>query len=210
MLNENNIFFNNLNCENILIDMNDSPMLTNFLCSIYINSDMNNGSLQKYMLEYNPSYDQLPIEIHAISYIFHNKLISLSMNDVMNIVNDLISNNDVLNNFSENVKRQYYDDGIAFLNNYVNKNIDEIISKMMLYFKTWDNYALSMLYLQIMTKIYKSTKNNKFIFNFIKLLLKNINFHPEKRVSLKNTKIVFCKLLNSFSKSECEEIIKAI
>ena len=55
-------------------------------------------------------------------------------------------------------------------------------------------------------KLFKP-KNNKFIIDFMKLLLKNISFHPEKRISLKNTKNEFNKIINNISKNEYKEII---
>lgn len=209
MLNENFIFFNNLNDENIFINNLDSPILSNFLFSINFSSPINENILKKFILEYDPSYIQWPIEIHAIAYIFHNKLNSLSHSNVNDIVRELIRNNYILNNFSDTIKQKYYDDGVSFLNTFINKRVDEIISKIVSYFKSWDNYALSILYLQIIIKIYTSikNKNNKFIIDFMKLLLKNVSFHPEKRISLKNTKNEFNKIINNISKNEYKEII---
>jgi hypothetical protein len=209
MLNENFIFFNNLNDENIFINQFDSPILSNFLFSIDFTSTINENILKKFILEYEPSYIQWPIEIHTIAYIFQNKLNSLSYSNVDNIVSELIRNNHILNIFSDSIKQKYYDDGILFLNKFINKRIDEIILEMILYFKSWDNYALSILYLQIIIKIYQSikNKNNKFIIDFMKLLLKNISFHPNKRLSLVHTKNEFNKMINHISKNEFEEIV---
>jgi hypothetical protein len=66
--------------------------------------------------------------------------------------------------------------------------------------------------LEIIIKIYKSiaNKNNKFILNFMKLLLKNISFHPEKRLSLKNTRTEFNQIINNISSNELKEIIDAL
>jgi hypothetical protein len=212
MLNENFIFFNNLNDENIFINQFESPILSNFLFSIDFTSTINEDILKKIILEYDPSYIQWPIEIHTFAYIFHNKLNSLSHSNINNIVSELIRNNYILNNFSETIKQKYYDDGILFLNKFINKRIDEIISEMILYFKSWDNYALSILYLQIIIKIYQSikNKNNKFMIDFMKLLLKNISFHPNKRFSLTHTKNEFNKIINNISKNEFKEVIDAL
>lgn len=213
MLNENHIFFNNLNDENIFINSHDFPVISNFLFSIQINLHKINENisheniLRKYILEYDPDYIQWPIEIHTIAYIFHHKLTSLSNGNIISIVNDLMNDNYILNNFSENIKQKYYNDGISFLNTFVNKNVNEIVTKIISHFKTWDNYALSIMYLQMIIKIHKSIKNNKFIIDFMKLLLKNISFHPEKRLSLKNTKKYFCEMLNNISKNEYKEIV---
>jgi hypothetical protein len=210
MLNEQCIFFNNLNDENIFIDKFDSPILNNFSFSIHLNLIKEN--LHKFILEYEPSYIQWPIEIHTIAYIFHHKLTSLSKSNIDKIINDIINNNYIFENFNDNIKKKYYDNGISFLSKFINKKSDEIILNIILYFRSWDNYALSILYLQIIIKIYKfiKNKNNKFIIEFMKLLLKNISFNPEQRFSLKDTKLYFNNILNNITKNEYKEIIEAL
>lgn len=212
MLNQNFIFYNNLNCENIFINQFETPILSEFCFSINFKSKIEilNQYLHKIILKYDPSYIQWPIEMHALSYIFYNNLSSLSNHNIHKIVSEMISNNYIFDNFSDNMKQKYCDDGILFLKKFVNKNVNEIISEIILYFKSWDNYALSILYLEIIIKIYKSTKNNKFIVNFMKLLLKNISFNPEKRFSLKNTKLEFNNLINNISIIEFKEIINSL
>jgi hypothetical protein len=44
----------------------------------------------------------------------------------------------------------------------------------------------------------------------MKLLLKNISFHPEKRLSLKNTRTEFNQIINNISSNELKEIIDAL
>ena len=212
MLDENNIFFNNLNDENIFINQFDSPIISDFSFSIYFNSSSIKENLHNFILEYEPSYIQWPIEIHTIAYIFHHKLNSLSKSNIDKIISDLIDNNYIFENFNNDIKKKYYDDGILFLSKFINKKTDEIILNIISYFKSWDNYALSILYLQIIIKIYKSikNKNNKFIILFMKLLLKNISFNPEQRFSLKNTNSYFNDILNDISKNEYKEIIEAL
>jgi hypothetical protein len=209
MLNENCIFFNNLNDENIFINQFDSPILSDFSFSINFRVE---ADLHKFILEFEPSYIQWPIEIHTLAYIFHNKLTSLSNSNIDKIINEMIVNNPIFDNFSNNIKQKYHDDGILFLKRFINKKINEIIPEIILYFKSWDNYSLSILYLQIIIKIYKfmENKNNKFIINFMKLLLKNISFNPEKRFSLKNTKIELNKIINNTSINEFNEIINSL
>lgn len=212
MLNQNFIFYNNLNFENenIFINQFETPMLSEFCFSINFKSKEITQDLQNIILKYEPSYIQWPVEIHAISYIFYNNLSTLSNHNIDKIVSEMISNNYIFDNFSENMKEKYYNDGISFLKKFVNKKTNEIISEIILYFKSWDNYALSILYLQIIIKIYKFVKNNKFIIDFMKLLLKNISFNPEKRFSLKNTKLEFNNIINHISISEFKEIVNSL
>ena len=210
MLNENFIFSNNINSDNILITTNDLPIISNFSFSIRMNSP--GLDFKKFILDYDPEYIQWPIELHLLAFIFRNQCISISPSNVNQIVNDLIQNNYILNNFSETIKEHYRKDGMQFLSQFVNKPLNEIISTITFHFKTWDNYSLSLLYLQIFVKIYNSMKNkkNKFIMDFMKLLLKNISFNPKNRLSIKNTKNMFQYLINNISKSEYKEIAKLL
>jgi hypothetical protein len=211
MLNENNIFYNNINLHDVLISPSNLPIISNFSFSIIMDKSTHEN-IKKFILDYDPSYSQWPIEIHLLAYIFHHKNSSISTTNAERIVSDLIDNNSIFNNFSENVKQKYYDDGIHFLNNFINMKTNDIIKFVILQFKFWDNYSLSFMYLEIIIKIYKSmkNKNNKFIINFMKLLMKNTSFNPKNRLSIKNTRKVFEQLIYDISQNEYKEIIDAL
>ena len=58
----------------------------------------------------------------------------------------------------------------------------------MKYWKTFDNYSISIMYLKFLKVInVDGFKNNKFIIFFSELLLQNIHPNPDKRLSLINT-----------------------
>ena len=59
MLNENFIFSNNINSDNILITTNDLPIISNFSFSIRMNSP--GLDFKKFILDYDPEYIQWPI-----------------------------------------------------------------------------------------------------------------------------------------------------
>jgi hypothetical protein len=63
---------------------------------------------------------------------------------------------------------------------YANKPFDTNIEEALKYCKTWDNYALSMVYLDILKNTFNKT-DNKFISYFMKLLVNNICLDPSKR-----------------------------
>jgi len=230
ILNENNLFYNHLISSNIIINLNNLlPLLSDFKFSINVDDIINaNGvinvdddnknilvsNLKKIIFHYDPSYFYWPIELHLISFIFHNNLLSISSSNILQIIEDLTdeNNNPILKNFSNNIKQKYYDDGLNYLKLFINKSINEIIKMIFLYFKSWDNYSLSVMYLEIIINMYKSlhNKNNNFIVNFMKLLLKNISFNPSLRLSIKSTKIEFNNLLNNISHFEHNEIINIL
>lgn len=229
ILNENYLFYNNLNSSSIIINLDNSlPLLSDFKFSISMKNNFENSvdidnnenilnlilNLKNMIFHYDPSYFYWPIELHLISFIFQNNLLSVSYSNILQIIEDLTNenNNPILKNFSNNIKQKYYDDGLNYLKQFVNKSINYIIKNIFLYFKTWDNYSLSIMYLEIIINIHKllNNKNNNFIVNFMKILLKNISFNPSLRFSIKLTRIEFNNLLNNVTYCEYDEILNVL
>ena len=70
--------------------------------------------------------------------------------------------------------------------NSFNKNKDKFIDFLLKTYDTWDNYSISIMYLNIISSISdeKTSKKSSFISLFIKLLLKGVHFNPGKRTDL--------------------------
>ena len=51
------------------------------------------------------------------------------------------------------------------------------------YYKTWDNFSLSIMYLKLLFNIFRTQTNNITLFLY-KLLLKNVNPNPDKQAVL--------------------------
>jgi hypothetical protein len=80
---------------------------------------------------------------------------------------------------------------------------------------TWDNYALSIVYLEILIGLHRTiaAKNentsNKFIISFMKLLVNNISLDPSKR-SLPNLSLnAFEDMVPNILVSDYQELLKA-
>jgi hypothetical protein len=79
---------------------------------------------------------------------------------------------------------------------------------MLQFANTWDNYALSILFLRILIGIHKSIGvKNKFIILFMKLLVTNVHLNPLKRFSVDTTINKFDILLDSLEPKDYKEII---
>jgi hypothetical protein len=79
---------------------------------------------------------------------------------------------------------------------------------MLQYAHTWDNYALSILYLRILIGIHKSIGiKNKFIILFMKLLVNNIHLTPFARDSIDMTLNKFNILLDSLEPKDYKDVI---
>ena len=60
---------------------------------------------------------------------------------------------------------------------------------------TWDNYSLSIAYLQILNFIYSGGfTNNNLIIQYVELLLVNVHPDPERRKTVSQTKQLFTDL----------------
>ena len=92
-----------------------------------------------------------------------------------------------------------------------------IIQRILKYWYTWDNYALSLLYIKLLYYLIRNETGkvikNEFVRFFIELCLNNIHPNPKKRLSVQDT----IKSFNVFlyneqvdKESVFEDIIKQI
>ena len=74
------------------------------------------------------------------------------------------------------------------------------IEYILKFWNTWDNFSLSIIFLNIFYYIYgkkKIPKQQEFIKILLEILLINVHPNPEMRLSIKNTALIFNeKLLN--------------
>lgn len=203
-----NIFHNYINFDSIVVDKNEHILLSNFSFSIdYLRTDIQQY-IKHFIIAYDPSYLEWPIEFHILSYLLTNKLNSLSSYNIESIITEYIHHNNILNTFGSSVVSLYKEESLKYFKKYVNQTYDYILTDMLQYAHTWDNYALSMLYLRILIGIHKSIKiQNKFIILFMKLLVCNIHLNPFKRLSVEMTINNFDCLLDSLEPKDYKNII---
>jgi hypothetical protein len=133
----------------------------------------------------------------------------LSLLNIETIINDLINHQDLLHTFGESLVSSYRQEAIQFFSKYVNKNIEFIQTDILQYFNTWDNYALSLMFLKIVIYLHRCLNNqNKFIILFMKLLVGNISLNPKKRLSIGECTNKFEHILDSLSPSDYINIIQ--
>jgi hypothetical protein len=200
-----NIIHNNISYKTICFDEHKEPLLFKFDVNMQIiPENINIDYIKKYLVIYNPGYLYWPLEFHMLSYLFVNNMDTLSKIHIDIIIDDVITNNVILKKFDENTITKYKISGNNFLNKYINKNLKYIVEDVFNYRNTWDNYALSILFLDILLKIQNKIKTkNEFIIYFIKLLVENIHSEPKMRVSIKDTrekieKICYCTDIKIF------------
>ena len=201
---ENHIVHNNICFDNIVIDkLMDIPLITSFTFSINLSSPDIDSYLRHIFITYDPSYYQWPTEFHILSYLYTNKLESLSLLNIESIINDIIINHDLLNTFGDSIVSLDRDESIKYFSKYVNKSYNFILNDIIQFSHTWDNYALSIMFLKITIYLHRClNKQNKFIIQFMKLLVGNISLNPKKRSSLLISTNKFEKILDSLEFSD--------
>jgi hypothetical protein len=214
LLVDNNLIHNNINFNTIVINLAfDNPVLTNFTHSIDL---LNKPSFKE---DYWSQYflflktDMFsPVEFYLLQYQLTNKLDNLSLYNVETVVKQFIKDHRILNSFSTTV---LLSDGLTFYSRYANKCFNKNLLEALKYAFTWDNYALSIVYLEILIGLHRTiaAKNentsNKFIISFMKLLVNNISLDPSKR-SLPNLSLnAFEDMVPNILVSDYQELLKA-
>jgi hypothetical protein len=185
-----------------------NPLMCNFSFSIDISKSDIHEYIKHFFIEYDPTYIEWPMEFHILSFLLTNKLHSLSNNNIECIVNDVINHNMILSNFGETIIKNYKNEAIKYFNKYVNKSYEVIITDILLYSHTWDNYALSIMFLRILIGIHKTIEiKNKFIILFMKLLVTNIHSNPSKRLSINDTTNKFEYIIEGLDQTDYKDII---
>ena len=209
LLATNGLSHNNINLDTILVNEHDNILLTKFGFALDTTREkgietINLASLVNY---YTPEMDIfLPIEFHLLRYQLNNNLSCLSCYNIETVIKQFVANHSILKHFDSQTMLQ---DGVSYFMKYNNKSLVDNTFLDHNLLKTWDNYAISIVFLRILIGLHKSVKvNNKFIILFMKLLLGNINLDPSKRISLDNTTSQFEVLLNSLDIYDFTQLLK--
>lgn len=211
LLVQNKIVCNHINIHNIVIDKFENPLLCNFKFSIDIANPHVLQHIKHLFIEYDPTYLTWSPELHILNFLLTNKFESLSLFNIENIFHECVKHNYILHTFGSSVVDDFKKSGINYYKKYINKSFDFIVNDILQYWHSWDNYAISILYLQLLIGIHKKIKkNNKFIIVFMKLLVKNISAVPENRLTLENTLKKFDSILYSIIDSDKSVMIDLI
>ena len=208
LLVEQQIVHNHINFDSIVVDKCFVPLLSNFSFSIDITNVHN---IKHFLIAYDPSYLEWPLEIHLLSYLITNKLNSLSSSNIENVIHDVLKDHTILKIFGDSVVSSYKVESLNYFKRYVNQSYEYILTDCLQYYCTWDNYALSIMFLRILIGIHRSIdKKNKFIILFMKLLVNNIHLNPLKRCSIVSTTTQFNNLLDSLEPKDYKEVIDGL
>jgi serine/threonine protein kinase len=189
LLQQNNIIHYDLKENNIVFDEQQNyPIIIDFGLS-FENSNLHK---YKYLTEafyvYGPEYKPWCIEIHIICFILHNidekeldKQISLHyLNDV---VDDFLKENTFFKYFKESEVFKHYGNTLKdFLKQYSELSYNDLISELIKYNYSWDNYSLAVIFLYFIVKLKSDSVKPLF-----KLLKEIIFTTPDARITIKET-----------------------
>ena len=178
--------------DNILYNINtNDPQIIDFGISIPM-ANLNDKNMREYFYVYAPEYYVWPLEVHAINYILHNTKSDLTGSDVDSICTSYVTSNKALEVFSESFRAQYGDACKRQLSRYVGNDRDKSVYALMSSYKTWDNYAISVIYLKVFEYLFpKGLHRNPMLIRFSQILILNINPDPEKRLDIDATTTQF-------------------
>ena len=197
---DNNIIHFDIKEDNIIFNHKKKvPILIDFGLSIKINNidklSNNKELLQKYFYIFAPQYYIWPIEIHFLCYLI-NINNNVSNDDIIDIVEKYIKNNPIFSYFSSDFVIKYKNICVQQLKYYNLFEKNKKIHKILTFWKTWDSYSLSIMFLRIICLLnYDGFKENIFTTFFSEILTKNIHPDPTKRYSIDETKFKFSKFL---------------
>ena len=191
LLHENNIIHYDLKENNIMYDEEKNlPIIIDFGLSF------ENSNLHKYkhllnaFYVYGPDYKPWCFEIHIISFILRNidesdidQQISLSF--LNKVIDDFLVKNTIFKYFKESDRYKQYRNTLKdFLNQYSELSYSDLISELIKYNYSWDNYSLAMIFFYFIYKTNIHTNNMK---HLLKLLNEIIFSIPDKRFTIKET-----------------------
>jgi serine/threonine protein kinase len=188
ILNINGIIHYDLKAPNILIEKKTkTPIIIDFGLSIPI-SDISPDNYETFFYSYSPSYYIWPLDVHVICYLV-NINPRLTMAALEELINEYVKSNSVMRLFSEKFISKFKDTAMSVYRKYIGMPKESIIKELVKNCNTWDNYALSVMFLNMIGFMSgDGFTDNKLIIEFSKLLL--TNFHPDgkRRLSFEETK----------------------
>lgn len=192
LLHQNNIIHYDLKENNIMFDeQHQYPIIIDFGLS-FENTKLDdyNDLLEAFYI-YAPEYKPWCFEIHIISFILRNidekdlnETISLSL--LNQVIADFLKKNTMFKYFKKSEKYKHYENRLKeFLNQYSELSYIDLISELIKYDYSWDNYSLAII---IFYSIYTLRLDETYSMNILLKLVKQIIFStPDTRFTIQDT-----------------------
>jgi hypothetical protein len=141
-----------------------------------------------YFYIYFPEYSLWSIEIHLISYVL-NKNSRITPDSLKQTIDAYVDSNDTFTILSPEFIERYKKLCYSTLERFIDQSRKYVIGECLKYWNTWDNYALSISYLQVIKFISTSGfTSNQFLISFSEILMDNIHPDPSRRSDYATTR----------------------
>ena len=202
---KNGIVHYDFKWDNAVIDLKtELPVILDFGISIPINLllklDKNQDQDQDqddtdtyeayrdYFYIYFPEYSLWCIEIHLINYVL-NKHSRITPESLQGTIETYVDSNDAFTILSPEFIDRYKKLCYSTMERFINQSRKYVIGECLKYWNTWDNYALSISYLQVIKFISTAGfTSNQFLISFSEILMDNIHPDPSRRSDYATTR----------------------
>lgn len=203
---KNGIVHYDFKWDNAVIDLKTGlPVILDFGISIPINLLLDQEQQQKqnhqqkddadayriyrdYFYVYFPEYSLWSIEIHLINYVL-NKHSRITPESLKQTIDTYVDSNGAFTILSPEFIERYKKLCYSTLERFIDQSRKYVISECLKYWNTWDNYALSISYLQVIKFISTSGfTSNQFLISFSEILMDNIHPDPARRSDYATTR----------------------
>jgi serine/threonine protein kinase len=196
---EHDVVHYDLKLENILINLKtDTPIIIDFGLSVPIKRLHTGGGSfwSTYFYKYSPQYYVWPLEAHVINFLQNeSESGALTRDDVAAICETFVNANSALRIFSKGFRTRYLKACIQQWEPLVGVSRNTACETLLNGWTTWDNYSLSIAYLQILEFISSNGfTHNHLVIQYVELLLANVHPDPARRKTVGETKRVFTDL----------------
>ena len=194
---EHGIVHYDLKLQNILMNLKtDTPIIIDFGLSIVVGKPptMNAEFWKLHFYKYSPDYYVWPLEAHVINHLQNVVSASgvLTRADAESICETYVNANDALRIFSKGFRARYLKACMEQCDRWVGVERDAACAGLIAGWRTWDNYSLSIAYLQIIGFISEAGFiDNQLIVKYVQLLLTNVHPDPDRRKPVGDTKRAF-------------------
>ena len=209
---------NNIMCK----DKRGTPIIIDFGLSIDI-LEVAKNSYRDAFYVYGPDYGPWCLEIAMISY-GANELVDESISNkgyvgfgnkenplgleqevtkeqIGKVIGEFVKTNySLLELISQDVREKYREKMIEHYSKYIGKRWKEMIEELQTYYKTWDNYGLSIMYLHIIDQLKIGSAPNQSVY---KAYLEEIVLSlPSDRADCKKTKEYMKEIFGKVKRSD--------
>ena len=190
---ENGIIHYDMHLGNVVISTtNNLPIIFDFGLSIN-ESSIDLKHLSKHFITFAPEFSIWCLEIQIINFFANIQEAPITLIQLKNIINDYIDKCKAFSLFNKSFLDKYKNSAINFFEKYVGVSKDKVVVDLLLYYQTWDQYAICLNFLKLVKNKPIDIKN-VLVQNLFKILVININPNPTKRYSISQTIEEFKKI----------------